>query len=264
MALIRSRHNFDDHFTQIPNSWLRDQRLSFKAIGLLAQIMSHNPGWVMSIESLAKYNGVGKDQVRSAIKELEEVGYLVRTQTRTETQQFAETEWRTFDPNEPSLEKPSSENPTSANPTPKKNNLKEEQIKETNVHLDALFDEFWNVYPRKQNKIQAKKLYKTALTKCEHETLVAAANRYAKDPNRLDAYTKMASTWLANECWNDAPLPERIGASPAVDLEALRAKTAREKQATKELIASMAREGTPPPKCEHGNSIARCPRCLAK
>lgn len=139
-----------------------------------------------------------------------------------------------------------------------------EPVNLTNVHQDALFDEFWIVYPRKQNKIQAKKLYQTALTKCEHETLIATARRYAKDPNRLDAYTKMASTWLANECWNDAPLPERIGATPAVDLEALRAKTAREKQATKELIASMAREGTPPPQCEHGNSIARCPRCLAK
>ena len=35
MPLIRGYHSFDDHFTQIPNSWLRDTRLSLKAIGLL-------------------------------------------------------------------------------------------------------------------------------------------------------------------------------------------------------------------------------------
>ena len=264
MALIRSRHNFDDHFTQIPNAWLRDQRLSFKAIGLLAQIMSHNPGWVMSIESLAKYNGVGKDQVRSAIKELEEAGYLVRTQTRTKTQQFAETEWRTFDPTEPVTEKPMAENPMTANPTPKKNNLKEEQIKETLVHPDALFDEWWKIYPRKQSKASAKRAFKGALKKCEYEILFASAQRYAKDPNRVDQYTKMAATWLANECWGDDPLPARSFGAPSVDLDTLRAKTAREKQATKELIASMAKTGTPPPKCEHGNSIVKCRRCLAQ
>ena len=35
MPVIRGHHSFDNHFTQIPNHWLRDSRLSFKARGLM-------------------------------------------------------------------------------------------------------------------------------------------------------------------------------------------------------------------------------------
>ena len=97
MPLIRGHHSFDDQFAQIPNAWLRDSRLSLKAIGLLAQIMTHVPGWNMSINSLSTRNNVGRDQIRTAIGELEEFGYLTREQSR-EDGRFSETIWRTSDP----------------------------------------------------------------------------------------------------------------------------------------------------------------------
>ena len=80
MPLIRGHHSFDDHFAQIPNAWLRDSRLSLKAIGLLAQIMSHTPGWNMSIRALARANGTGQDTIKTAIMELEKHGYLTRSE----------------------------------------------------------------------------------------------------------------------------------------------------------------------------------------
>ena len=100
MPLIRGHHSFDDHFTQIPNDWLRDTRLSLKAIGLLAQIMSHTPGWKMSIRSLAKVNGTGQETIKSAILELETHGYLVRSekQTHNEDGTFADYDFTTRDP----------------------------------------------------------------------------------------------------------------------------------------------------------------------
>lgn len=100
MPLIRGHHSFDDHFTQIPNDWLRDTRLSLKAIGLLAQIMSHTPGWRMSIRSLARVNGTGQDTIKSAILELEACGYLVRSekQQHNEDGTFADYEFTTKDP----------------------------------------------------------------------------------------------------------------------------------------------------------------------
>lgn len=83
MPLIRSEHFFDTDFTQIPNAWLRDQRLSLGAIGLLGQLLSHKPGWSISQESLAQANGCGRDLIRSLINELTAAGYLERSQERT-------------------------------------------------------------------------------------------------------------------------------------------------------------------------------------
>lgn len=100
MPLIRGHHSFDDKFTQIPNNWLRDPRLSLKAIGLLAQLMSHTPGWKLSIRSLAKANGVGVSTIKSAVIELEQFGYLSRSekQAKDEDGKFADYIWTTQDP----------------------------------------------------------------------------------------------------------------------------------------------------------------------
>jgi|688.fasta_scaffold101951_4 hypothetical protein len=80
--LIRTKLDFEDNYSQIPNAWLRDEKLSLKAKGLLAQILTHSPGWAMTITSLAKANGCGKDQIRSAIKELLAAGYLHKSDER--------------------------------------------------------------------------------------------------------------------------------------------------------------------------------------
>jgi hypothetical protein len=100
MPLIRGHHSFDEKFTQIPNDWLRDPRLSLKAIGLLAQLMSHTPGWKLSIRSLARVNGVGVATIKSAVLELEQFGYLSRSekQTKDEDGKFADYIWTTQDP----------------------------------------------------------------------------------------------------------------------------------------------------------------------
>lgn len=80
--LIRTQLEFEDNYSQIPNAWLRDPRLSLKAKGLLAQILTHTPGWSMTILSLAKANNCGRDAIRSAINELVVSGYLERSETR--------------------------------------------------------------------------------------------------------------------------------------------------------------------------------------
>jgi len=82
MPLIRGHQSFDDHFTQIPNAWLRDTRLSLAAKGLIAQLMSHKPGWQISITNLAMANGVGKDAMRTILNELLDAGYLSRSEKR--------------------------------------------------------------------------------------------------------------------------------------------------------------------------------------
>jgi len=99
MAIIRSKHLFDGQFTQIPNHWLRDARLSLKSIGLIAQIMSHSPGWNMSIRSLATANNCGTESIKTAIEELEKFGYLERLEQKHDDQgRFAGYDFMTKDP----------------------------------------------------------------------------------------------------------------------------------------------------------------------
>ena len=205
MPLIRGHHSFDDHFTQIPNSWLRDRRLSLKAIGLLAQLISHAPGWSLSINSLAAYNGVSKDSVRSAIKELEDLGYLVKQQERSEGGRYAESTWKTSDP----TESPLTEKPLTENPTPKNTITKEEQLK-NNERTNTDFERFWEVYPKRTDKGAARRAFTRAIKKADVEFIILKAKAYADDPNLPDKkFIKYPASWLNAEAWDNGPLPER-------------------------------------------------------
>lgn len=256
MPIIRGHHSFDNHFTQIPNHWLRDTRLSFKARGVLALIISHTSGWSLSIEALAKQNQEGKDAIRSAIQELEQFGYLVRQQENLKGR-FGEAIWITTDP----ADEPMAENPTTENPTPKNNNIKEEQVKNTKSKEDELFPEFWNEYPLKKDKGAAFKAFRSALKRAKFEDILAGAIAYAHDPQRKPEFTKYPATWLNADAWENviAPSPD---SEAALRIEARRE---RERKATQELLrkeAEAREKSAPAPKCKHGKNIALCNPCL--
>lgn len=66
----------------------------------------------------------------------------------------------------------------------------------------ALFDEFWQAYPRKTDKANARKAWVKAVKKKDPRELVAAAVGYAAtrpDPK----FTAHPSTWLNGERWDD-------------------------------------------------------------
>jgi biotin operon repressor len=208
MPLIRGHHSFDDHFTQIPNDWLRDKKISLGAKGLLAQLLSHAPGWRISQESLARDNGIGRDAIRTLINELLEAGYLMRSEDR-ERNEKGYLGGYTYTTQDPTQDNPTQDNPLHKNNIIKKNNLKNnERIYSDSQEIQ--FELFWKHYPKKVDKGAAIRAFRKAAKTQDLAEVIEGAKRYAEDPNLPDKqFIKNPATWLNAESWNNGPLPKR-------------------------------------------------------
>jgi hypothetical protein len=204
MPIKRGHHEWDGQFTQISNAWLRDSRLSFKARGLLAYIESHTPEWDISVAWLAGNNPEGREAIRSAIAELELLGYLKREQENTGGR-FGEI---TYITQEPMSDLPLAENPSAEN-LPLKKTIDKNTI-DKNMER-AQFDEFWSLYPKKIDKTQAVRQFKRALNRVTFEDILAGVIRLNSDPNLPEEkrFIKNPATWLNADGWAEGPLPER-------------------------------------------------------
>ncbi len=98
MGITRTPMPFERDYVQIPNAWLRDDQLSRRARGLLAELMTHRVGWHITIASLQKAGPEGRDAIRGAVIELAERGYLTRRQTQGASGRFNEIEYEITDP----------------------------------------------------------------------------------------------------------------------------------------------------------------------
>lgn len=264
---------FEANYTQVPNSWLRDPALSFKAKGLLAYLLSHEAGFTVSIKKLARDSGDGVHAIRSAIDELTQNNYLKTATTRTAQGWNGGLAWHLQDPENPEFENPTLENPSLENQTAyKENNLiKKTKDKET---IYASFEIFWETYPRKSGKQAALKAFMKAAVSSEPEAIVSGAKRYSSDPNiPPKQFIPYPATWLNEGRWEDEALPERIKSKAELEAEeaANRARRIEREAAQRKLDAeerqrererAEANRSVEPPKCIHGNTVARCIPCL--
>ena len=119
MAVFRVERTSD--YTVMSNYHLRDKRLSLKAKGLLSQMLSLPEDWDYTLAGLCYINRERKDAIRTAIRELEQAGYIRRRQTIDSGGKFAGNEYTIYErPQEPSSGEPSSGNPTTGKPMPEK------------------------------------------------------------------------------------------------------------------------------------------------
>ena len=82
MAVFRVERIKD--YTVMSNHHLRSKNLSLKAKGLLSQMLSLPDDWDYTLKGLAAINKESVDAIRTAIWELEDAGYVVRTRVRDE------------------------------------------------------------------------------------------------------------------------------------------------------------------------------------
>jgi len=216
-------------FAQIANSALRDSRLSFKARGLLAMVLSNVGEWEATAEWIERQSEPdGKHAIQTALNELSRYGYrVVRRERRPNGQVFTVVDWF-----HESQESRSPENPVAGLPDgrgtgssiehyPSEHHQEEHHETRTpvrkpvNLDDDPLFAEFWATYPRREGKGAARSAWLRAIRKTDPATIIAGAARYRDDKNRVQAYTAHPGTWLNGERWDDEPLPANDNQEPA-------------------------------------------------
>lgn len=98
MPILRVKHI--ESYTVINNNLINDSRISFKALGIAVFFLSKPDNWNINIKYLTEKNNKGeklrlegKDAISSALKELEEFGYLKKVHKRDSSGQFKNWEY---------------------------------------------------------------------------------------------------------------------------------------------------------------------------
>lgn len=224
MAIKRTKR--ETNFTMMSNVGLRDKRLSFKAKGLLAYMLSLPDDWVFYEEEITKHSTDGKQSVRTGLKELQQLGYLIKNQSR-EKGKFAKVDWLLYDePGNvdiqvfiPQTEKRSTDNPPTENPPTENQPLLStnvtkdlnKQITNKTANQDSSVSDFeavWKLYPNKKGKPVALKAYKRAIKNgVTNEVIKNGVEQYVMEIERkriAAEYVKHGSTWFNQECWADS------------------------------------------------------------
>lgn len=153
MAVFRVEKTKD--FTVMSNFHLRDVELSLKAKGILSLMLSLPEDWDYTTKGLACICRDGVDSITSALKELENHGYLTRQRTRYENGRLGditytihekpvsrEAERELLEQEKPKLENPRQVNPKQAEPE----QVKPAQLNTEQSNTDGL-NTYQSIYP---------------------------------------------------------------------------------------------------------------------
>lgn len=223
MSVYR-RHKEKD-FTCIDNFLFKDESLSMKAKGLLAQILSLPDDWKYSISGLTSLFSDGRDAVNAALNELIEHGYIIRTKIINELGTFDGYRYDIYEKPQPSTgnvaenpftENPNTENPFTDNPQVSNTNISNTNILNTKV-LDnppispvdsrkLLFEQFWKAYPKCKRKVNKdgceKKFIKIPDLEKIFPDIMASLEMWKKDWSKDNfEYVPMPSKWINQEYW---------------------------------------------------------------
>jgi hypothetical protein len=214
-------------FTMVPNELIRDPEITPNAFRLLSYLMSHENGYEITYGQIERQTGLGRYAINEAVKLLGEKGWLEVARTKVSNGQFGPKAWFIKSPTSvghSTMEQPhmgefhsgTAHGHKEEHLLEKKTN-KEEHSKELNTR----FSEFWDIYPRKVGREQAKRLF--IQSESQLEEMMDGVRRLAADPNLPEKqFIPHPATWLRRCGWLDEPYPERherrTNAEKAMDL----------------------------------------------
>lgn len=131
----------------------QDQRLTLKARGLFLLMQSLPEDWNYTISGLASVAGTGKDQIRGALRELMDTGYLIKEQAHDgggkfsgnvyilqEEAPLSENPTTVGKTASPLSGKPSTGKPSTVFPTLQNNNIQSKNIQKPPIVPREIFD----------------------------------------------------------------------------------------------------------------------------
>ena len=158
MAIVRVVK--DKNFITMGKYHLKEKDMSLKAIGLLSIMLSLPDDWDYSIKGLVKIRKESYDAIRTTLKELEQFGYLKRTQI-LDKGKFVDVEYTIYE--KPILENPITEKPITENPTQYNTNIIEEINNKKEIYKERFkkptLEEIEEYCKERNNNVDAKRFY---------------------------------------------------------------------------------------------------------
>ena len=216
-GIYRPEFPIDGNFTMVPNALIRDEETPPTAKLLLIYLLSHKVGYQILDSQIMRESGMGRAALRTARKELEDLGFIELTRVRHDDNSLGGYRYELQDARgwfstvaQSTVEESTVARSTVANP-PDNRKLKPKKttVKKSKADNTSDFDVFWSIYPKKDDKGLARRSFEKALKRASLDVIIAGAERYRDDPNREQAFTKNPSTWLNADAWENGPLPAR-------------------------------------------------------
>ena len=263
-------------FAQIPNSAIRNPRLTPNAFRLLAYLMSHQDGYDLTYGQIERETALGRFAINGAIQILTKEGWLKVETTKMPNGQFGPKAWTVYDPTSATVGNSTAVDSTVEQPTDnKKTTIREEHLekKYPQDKLEEEFSEFWKHYPRKVEKLAAQRAFRKALEVTTSQEILQGVIRLANDPNLPPKqFIPHPATWLNGGGWENEPYPERVLSAEEAKQKAEAERLARRERERELVKAEQARlrleeeearqRAEAVKKCQHGRVAVICPKCV--
>jgi hypothetical protein len=225
MAIYRIHK--EDNYVIVDKAFLLNEKISLKAKGLLALLLSYPDNWQFYEAEIVQHAADKANSLSSGLKELIENGYIVRKLGKDETGKFKGYEYHIYEKpitEKPIMEKPIMENPITEKPITEKpiteKPITEKPITENSVLLNnkdtknkntktasspelaSEFKEWYSKYPHPRNEQQTMKNYIKARKTYSAEQLMTALNNYLaeiEEQHTDKRYIKHSTNFVGQE-----------------------------------------------------------------
>jgi hypothetical protein len=200
MSILRVEKN--GNYVVMNRTALNDKKLSWKAKGIMAYMLSMPDDWVFYMNELTSHSTDGEKAFRSGLKELKDFGYVRRQPVRENNKIVG---WETIVSEIPSQ---TLDNTLLAdfvhveNVQVQKDVLlsTEKKLSTDKTNYSPEFLEFWNLYPNKKEKTQAYKAFNKVIKKHSLQIILEGTAKYSKSVQGTEKkYIKHGATFLNNK-----------------------------------------------------------------
>lgn len=207
MSIIRAPRP-DSSFYMLDKRISEDDKLSWAARGLLVYLLGKPDHWNVSVEHLRKQTEgariqTGRDGIYALLKELIDTRYVKRGEQRRNEQGLMDsTDYIVSEL--PHTDKPCTDQPYTAETTLVSTDISNNRIEQRKSMSDFRFEEFWQAYPRKENKKKALEIWKRKKLVEKADVIIADVKlRSTSHKSWLEGIIPHATTYLNGSRWED-------------------------------------------------------------